>query len=200
MDRIRDGEARSGQILRRFTTWLVVTGLASLISLFTLLGLVADWIPGLKSEPPPPELAVKLGDVRLEERTTDEYGFDLLAVSFDADFTGYKGKRIPVEWAAFDPNGQVRLALDPIPGNVTDRGTWDGGAIRAEAKNDQANIRIEFRPPNQGQCLLVRIYVYDDDLTRLDYADSKPFDTDDPGNARCQQPTAVATPDASSGV
>lgn len=179
-------------VFRTSTVWIAVTGLASLA---TLTGLIADWFPDALPGPAPGELAVGLGNARLEERGVGADGFDTLSVSFDANFTGYKGKRILVEWMAFDATGETRITLDPAPAVArTERGNWDGGRIKAEAKDDQVNHAVTFRPPNAAACLRARIYLYDDDFTRLAYADSTPFNTD-PDNDKCAL-VATATPAA----
>jgi hypothetical protein len=183
--------------LRRTLAWLGFTSLLAILtlatSLATLVGLAADFfIHG-----PEPALSVQVNDVRLEERFEDERGFEWLVISFEAAFTGYHDKQILVEWAAFDPFERARVSLDPPPDvNSTERGNWDGGMIEAEATNDQVNHDlIRFVVPDEGRCLFVRVYVYDEDYTRLDYADSLPFDTHDARGTRCAQAEGIVPGD-----
>jgi hypothetical protein len=90
-----------------------------------------------------------------------------------------------------DSGSIVPPGIDPATGNVV---TY---AIEAQAMTDVARERITVHPLATS-CIFVRIYAYDDSPghTRLDYADSPPFQWHDP-EADCSQfaatPAAPAT-------
>ena len=151
-------------------------------ALATLLGVVFLLVPRLKpAEPPPPPsvLGATVSNVALEERVQPQDGPAYFVVSYDVEFVGFKGKESKLEWAGFDARTlqRVALAAPPGPGNPV--------AAKAEAPNDRVSVQIRLLVPREGGCIFVRVYAYDADDARLDFADTPPFDTHDPANRAC---------------
>jgi hypothetical protein len=139
----------------------------------------AIW-PGLRPEQPAAVLGMTVSDVQLEERRVPCDGALCNLVSFDLQLVGYTGGLSTIEWAAFDPVTERRVA---IIGD--DTGNQPGPRIMTEAENDRLSIALPIPIPVERQCVFIRVYVYDDtNKTRTDYGDSAPFNTHS-ANASC---------------
>jgi hypothetical protein len=176
--------------------WFIDSGLPAIL---TAVGLVIFFVPDLKPReplPPPSTLGATLSDVRLEERTMRD-GKPALLISYDVEFAAYKGHIGLIEWAVVDAATLQRYDL----GNNRDNpilANHDGGQVIAEAPTDRASGQILVPVPLAARCVFVRVYVSepkeDDSRTRLDYADTVPFDTHDPTNQSCAGLTVRSTP------
>jgi hypothetical protein len=191
----RNAEKAGDDADRGIWGWVKGIGIAVgvLTAILTFLGLFFERFPSLGPDVPPPELAVVVDDVVLEERVTTDSNRFLLVVSYRISFTGYKDDVIHVEWAAFDAQSLARVRF---AASVTTSSRGNGGAddVKADAETDRGRGRIEFPRPPTGDCIFVRVYAYDTDYNRLDYADTPPFHRSDPVQpCDATPPTAAAT-------
>jgi hypothetical protein len=132
----------------------------------------AIW-PGLRPAQPAAVLGMTVSDVQLEERRVPCGGALCNLVSFDLQLVGYTGGVSTIEWAAFDPETERRVAIAS-----DDAGNQLGPQIRTEAENDRLSISLPIPIPIERRCVFIRVYVFDDtNKTRTDYGDSQPFDT-----------------------
>jgi hypothetical protein len=195
---VRGTPAESGEktsiTVPPFLKLLGVALLAGLPALATLLGIVLDWFPALRPDPPPAALGATLSEIALEERAVrmeNDQPVSVLVVSFDLEFTGYKGDYGYVNWALIDPSTQKRIP--PRDWEFPPRG--DDTVVAPEAPNDRLSEFVEIPLPKSGRCVNVRIYVYDDkqgdpNRTRLDYGDTLPIHTHDSTESCGTEPVA----------
>jgi hypothetical protein len=180
-----DLRAALGWSGRLLTTMAVVIG--TLAAAAPILDAVYNIWPGLRPEGPAAALGMIVDDVQLEEGfvpCTAIPGTCHL-VSYDLQLIGYSGAKSLVEWAAIDAETLQRVAL---PGGTTANRPEPPIEIVTEASSDRLSGSLEIPVPFEGECIIVRVYVYDDtDKTRVDYADTPPFDTHDP-TASCSTP------------
>jgi hypothetical protein len=188
------------------TAWAVFIAILGALAFAEpiLSGLYA-WRPELRPDAPPTILGASLSNVALEERRTTvlppgycvtsqvpsgtaqpEYNI----VSFDVEFIGFKGDITRTEWVEFDADTGERVGQ---PGNRP------GPNIRPEAPNDRATGQICVGVLVVPRCVFVRVYLYEEDgTTRLDYADTEPFDTKYANGRTCKS-DPVASPVARAG-
>jgi hypothetical protein len=160
-----------GWSARMLTTVAVIIG--TLAAAAPILDAVYAIWPELRPEQPAAVLGMTVSDVQLEERRVPCEGTLCNLVSFDLQLVGYTGGVSTIEWAAFDPVTERRVA---IIGN--DSENQSGPQIKTEAENDRISIALPIPIPIEHRCVFVRVYVYDDtNKTRTDYGDSPPFDT-----------------------
>lgn len=163
-----------------------VVGLPTFIAasnalLDTVYGLKPEWRP----DGPPAAIGVTLSEVALEERRIeDENGGLGNLISYDVELIGYRGNKVPVEWAAFDAQSLQRVSISPGKSPAENIGI---GAVITEAASDRISANFPIPIPTRAMCIFIRVYVFEDDAshTRQDYRDSAPFDTHDPGNRAC---------------
>jgi hypothetical protein len=152
----------------------------------TLLGTLFIVFPELKREPPP-ALGATLGSVALEERRVLVGDEVANLISYEIEFVGYKKKRASIQYAVFDAIRQRRID-PPVSGDPAAAKYLEVEPIIPEAPNDRASANFLVPlPSGAAQCVFVRVYVFEEDdaVTRLDYADTPPFDTHLATNAAC---------------
>jgi hypothetical protein len=180
----------------RIPNWLFWAADKLTPAIVAVLGLTFLVAPGLKPPPPPSTLGATLSDVRLEERTVRD-GKPFLVISYDVEFAAYQGHSGLIEWVVFDAATLRRYDLGTDQDNPA-LPNMDGGAVIAEAPTDRASGQILMPVPLKSGCIFVRVYVSepkkDGSRTRLDYADTAPFDMHDPANRSCAGLVASPTP------
>jgi hypothetical protein len=145
---------------------------------------------------------VSLVGAALEERQVD-LGDGLLGhrVSYTLEYRGGP-HQIALAYALFDPE-RLRRIQDPL----LDSDVEYNGHVEVDlpAGNGRFTGQIAVPIPLQGQCVMARVYLLDDELstsidepwgetaTRLDYTDTLPCRTHS-AEAACETPTPTAAP------
>jgi hypothetical protein len=173
---------------RRLSTSAQLLGaaiLGVLTAVSTLIAILLYLFPDLSREPPASVGAI-LAEVALEERRVVSNGVPANKISYDVELAGYKEKQGSLKYAVFDAAKHQRIdpppTADPAgPQFVTI------GPLQSEAQQDRASGHFYVAIPAQAQCVFVRVYVFEDEAgtTRLDYADTVPFDTHFATNQHC---------------
>jgi len=162
---------------------------AALLSLATavstLIGALIIFFPELRREPPA-ALGATLVEVALEERAVPASAGLANLISYEVEFVGYKKKRGYIKYAVFDAATGRRIDPPPSPDPDAPR-YYPVGPVIPEAPNDRASANFPVPIPRQAQCVFVRVYAFEEDdaTTRLDYADTPPFDTHSATNRAC---------------
>jgi len=171
--------------------------IAAISAVATLAGILLDFFPALQDEPPPAVISAALSNVALEERLTDPAtGEGSLVISYTVEYSGFKGRRSTIEWAAFDAATQQRVDFDPSGEGAAGA---NSGVVRIvpEATDERVSERFGFPVPRRALCVIVRVFAYDGDHNRLAYADSAPFHTHNASDPTCQTLAAPPVPAAS---
>jgi hypothetical protein len=162
---------------------------AALLSLATavstLIGALIIFFPELRREPPA-ALGATLVEVALEERAVPAGNGLANLISYEVEFVGYKKKRGYIKYAVFD--AMTGRSIDPPPSADPQAPRYyPVGPVIPEAPNDRASANFPVPIPRQSQCVFVRVYAFEEDdaITRLDYADTPPFDTHSATNRAC---------------
>lgn len=183
-----DGDRTRGSIRRFFGPNAQILGAALLsfaTAISTMIGALVIFFPDLSREPPA-ALGATLGEVALEERAVPTANGLANLISYEVEFVGYKKKRGYIKYAIFDARTGRRidppLSTDPEAPHY-----YPVGPVIPEAPNDRASANFPVPIPRQAQCIFVRVYAFEEDdaVTRLDYADTPPFDTHSATNRAC---------------
>ncbi|GIW04393.1 MAG: hypothetical protein KatS3mg059_1013 [Thermomicrobiales bacterium] len=162
---------------------------AALLSLATavstLIGALIIFFPELRREPPA-ALGATLANVALEERAVPTQAGLANLISYEVEFVGYKRKRGYIKYAVFDAATGRRID-PPLSPDPEAPHYYPVGPVIPEAPNDRASANFPVPIPRQAQCVFVRVYAFEEDdaTTRLDFADTPPFDTHSATNRAC---------------
>jgi hypothetical protein len=89
-------------------------------------------------------------------------------VNFNLFLVGFRGRRVEVRWSLHEADGGSRLAHDWMKDQHV---SW----LRGKVNKDEASSHFWVPLPKTRGPFFVRVGVYDEDQTELDYADTERF-------------------------
>jgi hypothetical protein len=117
----------------------------------------------------PDEFARRLRKLLATSRTRAAPGGKVVpvgvTVNYDVSLTGFRGRSVTVRWSLHRPNGAT-LPYDWLRSEAARR-------LVGEADKDNASDSFWVPLPRAGAPFFVRLELYDEDGTRLTYADTK---------------------------
>ena len=92
-----------------------------------------------------------------------------ITINFSLSLTGFRGRKVDVRWELYDARGGGHVPLDWL---ANQRAFW----LKGQAERDTASLTFWVPLPQVTGRFFVRLGVYDDNDTRLAYADTPRFD------------------------